>query len=186
MTSDYGTFDIFKLSIFKGHVENWQDNKAEILSMLDDVTPYNGQISDFQTHHQKGIKPKYTKRLMEVLDGVFCDFEDVFPYAYEIRNIWCQRYEESAHHGIHNHGAVGYSMVFYAQFDKNCHQGTTFISPFNNWLNGNAIYHTIDVDEGDVVFFPSFILHECIPVKNNDKERIIFSLNMNVEEPQPE
>lgn len=186
MTSDYGTFDIFRVSIFKGHVKNWQDNKAELLSMLDDVKPYVEQESDFKTHHQKGIKPKYTKKLMEVLDGVFCDFEEVFPYAYEIQNVWCQRYKESEFHGIHNHGGLGYSMVFYAQFDSKCHRGTSFVAPFLNWLTGNSIVYDADVEEGDVIFFPSMLLHECKPVKNNDKERIIFSLNMNVEEPEPE
>ena len=175
---------LFRISIFRTKVKDWKDHKLELLSMLDEVESLQDHQSDYKTHFSKDIKPKYTQKLMRVLDGAFCEFEDVFPYAYEIKNLWCQRYKDNQFHGTHNHGAVGYSMVFYAQFDKNCHQGTTFISPFNNWLNGNAIYHTIDVDEGDVVFFPSFILHECIPVKNNDKERIIFSLNMNVEEPK--
>ena len=176
---------IFRVSIFKTTVKDWQDHKLELLSMLDEVDIFDTHQSDFNTHFQKGIKPKYTQKLMKVLDGAFCDFEDIFPYAYEIKNLWCQRYKEDQHHGAHNHGALGYSMVFYAQFDKDCHKGTKFISPFNNWLNGNPIFHTVDVDEGDVIFFPSFVLHECVPVKNNDKERIIFSLNMNVEEPEP-
>ena len=176
---------IFRVSIFKTTVKDWQDHKLELLSMLDEVDIFDTHQSDFNTHFQKGIKPRYTQKLMKVLDGAFCDFEDIFPYAYEIKNLWCQRYKEDQHHGAHNHGALGYSMVFYAQFDKDCHEGTKFISPFNNWLNGNPIFHTVDVDEGDVIFFPSFVLHECVPVKNNDKERIIFSLNMNVEEPEP-
>ena len=176
---------IFRVSIFKTTVKDWQDHKLELLSMLDEVDIFDTHQSDFNTHFQKGIKPKYTQKLMKVLDGAFCDFEDIFPYAYEIKNLWCQRYKEDQHHGAHNHGALGYSMVFYAQFDKDCHKGTKFISPFNNWLNGNPIFHTVDVDEGDVIFFPSFVLHECVPVKNNDKERIIFSLNMNVEDPEP-
>ena len=173
---------IFRVSIFKTTVKDWQDHKLELLSMLDEVNVFDTHQSDFNTHFQKGAKPKYTQKLMKVLDGAFCDFEDIFPYAYEIKNLWCQRYKGEQYHGAHNHGALGYSMVFYAQFDKDCHKGTKFISPFNNWLNGNPIFHTVDVDEGDVIFFPSFVLHECVPVKNNDKERIIFSLNMNVEE----
>jgi hypothetical protein len=119
---------------------------------------------------------------MKVLDGAFCEFEEVFPYDYYIENLWCQKYKNDQYHGTHNHGALGYSMVFYAQFDKDCHEGTKFIAPFYNWLDGNAMIHTIDVDEGDVIFFPRMILHECGHVRNNDRERIIFSLNMNVSE----
>ena len=171
---------IFRVSIFRTTVKDWQDHKSELLSMLDEVEIFNTQQSDYQTHHQNGIKPKYTQKLMKVLDGAFCEFEEIFPYDYDIENLWCQRYKNDQYHGAHNHGALGYSMVFYAQFDKDCHKGTKFIAPFYNWLDGNAMIHTIDVDEGDVIFFPSMILHECEHVTNNDRERIIFSLNMNV------
>ena len=173
--------DIFTISIFQTTVKDWQDHKSELLSMLDEVDVSCNPQSDYGTHHQKKIKPKYTQKLMKVLDSAFCDFEDVFPYYYEIKNLWCQRYKSDQYHDIHNHGALGYSMVFYAQFDKDNHTGTKFIAPFNNWLTGNPIIHTADVDEGDVVFFPSMLLHQCLPVKNKDKDRIIFSLNMNVE-----
>ena len=62
--------------------------------------------------------------------------------------------------------------------NKKKHQPTIFISPFNDPL-GNLIEYAPDVDEGDIIIFPSMLTHYVLPNKSSDI-RIILSFNVNI------
>jgi hypothetical protein len=94
-----------------------------------------------------------------------------------VTSAWFQKQEENMLHGIHNHGAVGFSSICYVKFDKDVHLPTTFISPFNDFLFGNTQYYQPEVEEGDIIFFPSIIQHYS-PTNSSDSDRIIFSFNL--------
>jgi hypothetical protein len=97
-----------------------------------------------------------------------------------VKDMWHETSEKNDCHIIHNHGAIGYSACWYVDFDFDEHLGTTFYSPFNNFLSGSVIPYRPLVAEGDVVFFPSSIMHEAQPNKSN-KPRTVVSFNISIE-----
>ena len=86
---------------------------------------------------------------------------------YGVRNIIVETF-----HQLHNHGAVGYSAIFYAQLEDD-HSPTSFFAPFLDFIEGNVIEYVPEVNEGDIIFFPSCLTHQCRVVQSST-ERIVF------------
>ena len=73
--------------------------------------------------------PSYYHDVVEVLQPVLDEFSHMYPKEVIIKEMWAQKYQSKNYHGVHCHGALGYSAVFYAQFEDD-HLGTTFYAPF--------------------------------------------------------
>ena len=86
-----------------------------------------------------------------------------------INNLWFQQYEQNGTHGWHIHGS-NYTGVYYVEFEKN-YAKTELINP----IDDEKII--IDAEEGDIVIFPSFIIHRSALQKVN-KTKTIISFNL--------
>ena len=51
------------------------------------------------------------------------------------------------------------------------------MSPFPNFLTGLQLTYTPEVDEGSIIFFPSYISHFTEP-NLSDENRLIVSFNL--------
>ena len=91
--------------------------------------------------------------------------------------MWYQKYYKGATHSYHNHGYCGWSSIIYVEFDLNAHQSTKFISPFNNPWGGAMELFQPPIEEGDMIIFPSNIIHEA-PVNISEVRRTIISYNL--------
>ena len=91
--------------------------------------------------------------------------------------MWYQMTSGGESHQVHTHGATGLSCVWYLEFDPEVHKATTFYAPFHDPLSGDMIQHTPEVQEGDLVVFPSFLMHEQ-EGNDSDKRRTIISFNI--------
>ena len=165
----------FSIPIFKTKVKDWDIHKDRILSLLD-LPDCGEQYSDFHKNTETGELPSYFEDVVEVLHPAITEFGAAYPIEIVIKMMWAQKYQSNHNHGVHCHGALGYSVVFYAQFEDD-HLGTTFYAPFHDFMTGQHLEFTPKVSEGDIIFFPSTIMHECKQVQS-DKERIIFSFNI--------
>ena len=173
----------FSIPMFKSKVPNWnEDKKQTLLSKVKFETL--GYVSTDYTQYisnksgEKFSMPDYKDDFFKILEKPFNDFGSHFCQKFQVNSLWCQKYSRGDSHGIHNHGSLGFSGVFFAQL-KSDHKPTRFILPFPDFINGNALDHYPQVDEGDVLFFPSFLLHGADPT-NSDEERIIFSFNIDI------
>jgi len=89
-----------------------------------------------------------------------------------INDIWFQQYELNGTHGWHTHG-FNYTGVYYVDFKKN-YAKTELINPIDN----KKII--INAEEGDIIIFPSFIIHRSALQKLNETKTIIsFNLTFN-------
>ena len=86
-------------------------------------------------------------------------------------------YTKGQYHGAHNHGMMKISCVLYVDFDVKEHRPTTFYSPFPNPYMGVIETVSPPVEEGNIIAFPSLLLHES-PVSPSDKQRTIISFNI--------
>ena len=83
--------------------------------------------------------------------------------------LWFQQYIKTDTHGWHVHGS-NYTGVYYVEFDKKC-PPTQLIDPTTN----NLI--DIKVKEGDILIFPSFVIHRA-PLIKEDVRKTIVSFNL--------
>jgi len=88
----------------------------------------------------------------------------------EVRGMWYQQYTQNNTHGWHTHGE-NYTGVYYLEFPKGSPK-TELIDQYN--INKKI---TINAKEGDVVIFPSFIIHRA-PKVINDIRKTIISFNL--------
>lgn len=88
-----------------------------------------------------------------------------------IRDLWFQKYKKHGVHNWHVH-SNNYTGVYYLQFPK----GATK----TQLVNEQKIFE-VDAKEGDIVIFPSFIIHRS-PKITEDVEKIIISFNLDFDE----
>ena len=165
----------FVVPFFTATVDDWSEHKDDILSTLD-LEDGDGHLTDYFKYYQAGEIAPYTERMFEILDPAIKDFNELYPFDFQIFNMWAQKYTRGGYHPPHNHGALGYSAIFYASLESD-HQPTSFFAPFVDFIEGDVIEYVPEVSEGDIIFFPSVLTHQCKAVQS-DLERVIFSFNI--------
>ena len=175
---------MFQIPIFTYEFTNWSDKfKEEILSQLE-CSPIKRRMK-IQTDYVDDIKddPPYKEFISDCIEDKLNDFclEINIPREnLKVRDMWYETARQYDNHCIHNHGAYGYSACWYVDFDNTEHTSTLFYSPFNNFLTGNTIDYQPNVTEGDLVLFPSTIMHETF-CNESSKNRTVVSFNVELE-----
>ena len=95
--------------------------------------------------------------------------------GFEIYDMWFQQYTTNSTHGWHNHGH-NFTNVYYLELPED--------SPQTEWLDpvDNKTVHKFDVKEGDIITFPSFLIHRA-PINNSMSQKTIISWNMDTSFP---
>jgi hypothetical protein len=96
-----------------------------------------------------------------------------FGYEYcSINELWFQQYETSSFHGWHIHGS-NWTAVYYLDMPNN--------APKTKWINPkDKNINEFNVSEGDILIFPSYIIHRA-PMNTSSDTKTIISWNMNTE-----
>jgi hypothetical protein len=162
---------VFEVPIFKYTIPNWIERKVTLMEAL----PKEG-YTDFFANKMNGLPP-YIDVLGETIMECMQEFANNYPCPVMITSAWCERAKKYDMHGAHNHGATGFSAILYVDFDQFEHDATKFWSPFTDPATGDLMEYQPIVKEGDLVIFPSFMVHEG-PMNKSDKERIIVSFNI--------
>ena len=87
----------------------------------------------------------------------------------EVSNIWFQQYEKGDYHSWHLHPRCVFSNVYYVDLD-NQNPKTSF----------KILDHEmeVDVEEGMIITFPSFIKH-CSKINESNNTKTVISFNSN-------
>ena len=185
--------NLFEIPIFKVSLSDWDSKKKLIMdhynSCSDEMTVEpGGLITNYFKGDRSMITFVYDLFRQEILDfmdmyiswSFGSDFEiyagDKMSSIYGINCAWYQKQDPNSYHGIHVHGAHGFSAVCYVNMEED-HMGTEFVAPFNNFDTYMIRYARPPVKEGDIVFFPSSIPHYTTPIKDL-YNRIILSFNI--------
>lgn len=91
-------------------------------------------------------------------------------------DIWTQITNGFQMHHPHTHGDVGYSFIWYIDVDEDEHEGTYFYAPYAG-TGGNIEDYQIELQKGQLVIFPSWILHYQ-PPSDSKVDRYIISGNI--------
>ena len=87
-----------------------------------------------------------------------------------VEDIWFQQYTNNSEHGWHAHSS-NCTGVYYVDMPEGSPK-TQIIEPYTNRVI------ELDLKEGDLVMFPSFVIHKA-PKNLNNKTKTIISFNSN-------
>ena len=161
--------------VFKTHVQNHAQLKPTILEAIAKLGTHSAitqfeRISNTDWHIKRDVSTKFeNKEYLEIIRPVLLKHnKQVADYVgvtdIHTNHIWFQQYEKLDFHGWHNHGNCMYSNVYYVELDKSCPRtsfkfmGTEF---------------SIDVEEGDILTFPSFFSHCSKPNKSGLRKTVV-------------
>ena len=160
----------FSVPIFKYNVQNWKIKKKQLLDLFNSFKP---RVVDNVITSPLDIKTNILSKEIEL-------FEKDVGFNLISSEVWFQKYESNMNHAVHNHGPTGFSSVCFIEYDKHNHNPTTFISPFGNYITGELERYQPDVEEGDIIFFPSNLLHYA-PTNLSKITRTIISFNLDID-----
>ena len=121
--------------------------------------------NNFQRPWVLFIKDQLLAQMLEIYKQVGYD-------GYTLQEIWFQQYLSNSGHGWHTHSS-NFTNVYYLELPDDT-PTTQLISPFDQ-----KTIIDIDVSEGDILTFPSFVIHRG-PVNQSIKQKSIISYNTNV------
>lgn len=182
--------NMFSVPLLKIDCEDWPDKKKKLLkiSRFDQLSVFddNSKQNDFEVrtnYHRKLAQKDYknNKKIQSIFSAEIGLLKSALKVnTAEVTFSWFEESSKYAYHDIHNHGSVGYSAVCYVDYDEKEHTSTQFLAPFNNFIDGQLLYHQSDgVKEGTILFFPSAIPHYTRP-NNSEKVRRIISFNLKI------
>lgn len=168
--------------------DKFKEYKKQLLEIIDAddntthrLSPSGEPIFDLKTdffHNDKQrLYPKYMGIVEEALGSYLAALSENIGFPVDIQSMWYQQTKRGQFHQVHTHGAVGMSAVWYLEFDPRYHKSTTFYCPFPDPLTGDLLNNNPVANEGDLIVFPSFLLHEQEP-NDSDVRRTIISFNI--------
>ena len=169
--------------VFKTKFNNHNLLKNKLLNFFDDVDEryefFNEQYSDFidklDWSQEKNFERPWCKFLEDhILQNLDFIIESVGYQNYKITSLWFQQYKIGSSHGWHVHGG-NFTGIYYLELPKDA-PTTQLIVPFTQ----NEIIN-LDVSEGDIILFPSHVIHRAPPMINQTRKTII-SFNIDAEE----
>lgn len=111
------------------------------------------------------IKDQLLNQMLEIYKNVGYD-------GFTLQEIWFQQYLNNSGHGWHTHSS-NFTNVYYLELPDDAPK-TQLISPFDQ-----KTVIEVDIAEGDIITFPSFVIHKG-PVNRSLKRKSIISYNTNV------
>jgi len=185
MMEDINFFPMFAIPLYITKVKNWQIKKNKILSSfreLQHITQEQKTNEYIETdfYLNDGMKEDRLDITNILSDELHQFCSNMGFKEFRVRKSWIERQQQNMYHMVHNHGALGYSCVCYLDYDEKIHKPVHFVSPFNNFINGEQIDFCPDnVKESSLIIFPSSILHYTLP-NSSTLPRIAVSFNLDV------
>ena len=90
----------------------------------------------------------------------------------EVKGMWYQHYRKNSVHNWHIHGE-NYTGVYYLELPDD--------TPKTELIDQHDKKITVQANEGDIIIFPSFIIHRG-PKVLNDSRKTIISFNLEFED----
>jgi len=157
---------IFKIEFFKIKCINFKSKKEHIEKILKQF-PETLRVNFYSNRD----KSDFTWELGQIFQDEFKLIEKKFNNKILLQRAWSVTYDKGHYHVPHNHSSQGYTGIIYLQIKKDSPK-TTYIQPWNNEKDQSVLFAP-DVEQGDIMIVPQFLMHYTEPNTTNFKKRII-------------
>ena len=155
----------------------WSSKKERLLRHIDTVDMVQGDeqvLSDYRGDNT------YIDTISDILSDELSWFGNDYSCNPSIVRAWYERALPYMYHPVHNHGHGGFSAVLFIEYNKQYHRPTNFIAPFDHFITGEQLNYEPEVEEGDLILFPSFLHHYTHP-HTSEHRRTVLSFNITVD-----
>lgn len=136
---------------------------------------YSDNISKYDWNENTNFDRPWVKKFQPFLKQELTEIVNILGFNnYHLKLIWFQQYLKNGTHGWHVH-SDNYTGVYYLEMSENSAK-TQIVNPTNQ-----KDIIELDVVEGDIVLFPSYVIHRA-PLNNCDDRKTIISFDINVNE----
>lgn len=163
------------ISKFKYH----NQVKDSLLSLIENSESENPVRPDAEVditradwHISSNFNREWVKYIYQPLsEEVLTIYKELGYDGLTLHEIWFQQYNQNSQHGWHTHSA-NFTNVYYLEL-PNGSPKTQIVNPYNQ-----TDIIEVDVKEGDILVFPSFVIHRA-PINKNTQRKTIISFNTN-------
>ena len=174
---------LFEYPSFRYKIKDWEFKKKALLGKMKEENFNRSLLQTFETDRQKDGK-SYIHYLRDLLSPELNEFCREAEVTCSMTDAWFVRYQKDDQQLVHNHRGWGFSGVIYLEYDPKVHTPTVFIAPWQDPRTDTTnISMPSNVEEGDMIIFPSYTLHFVNPNKSR-KRRTILSFHLLPETPQ--
>ena len=146
--------DLYKPLLLKSIEQMVTDNNIELNE--------KGYLYDFNIPEAERT---YEKLMKGIINTYIPEIEDFYGLTLKkISNLWFQQYFQNSDFGWHSHGGH-WALVYYVELPE--------MSESTEFLN----YGHFDVKEGDMILFPTFLVHQS-PIIKSDQRKTIIATNL--------
>tara|TARA_R100000742_G_C4279116_1_gene102948 strand:+ start:1290 stop:1859 length:570 start_codon:yes stop_codon:yes gene_type:complete len=132
---------------------------------------FSDNIHKLDWHKKNDFERPWVKQFLPFLNKqIYIMIKPLGFENFNLPELWYQQYLENGKHGWHVHGG-NYTGVYYLEMPKESPK-TQIVDPSNM---DNII--DLNVQEGDFVIFPSFVIHRA-PKNKSHKRKTIISFNV--------
>lgn len=179
-----------KISSFMLHTKlaEHEELKPKLLELQKDAPGENCVLKDsYYTDnitwtdwpYSNDLNRPWVKLFMEYFTPYWGEAAHELGYAQQkIKSVWFQRYNKNSFHNWHTHGR-NYTGVYYLKMPEGSAK-TEFVD-----LTDLKTVWTYEAKEGDVIFFPCYLIHRgCLqPI---EEEKVIISWNLDFNTIRPD
>lgn len=146
-------------------VDNFQEYKPKLLQLVSDTIITNDIKLNEKGYYYDFNIPKAPRVYKDLFLKCLQPCVEKIQERYALSNIsygipWFQQYEQGSDFGWHQHSGH-WAVVFYVELPE--------MTESTEFLN----YGQFDVKEGDVIFFPTFLIHRSPEIKSSLRKTII-------------
>jgi len=153
--------------------------KKELLSLIDhaefeSITDNGSEtnITKADWHKAQDFGRDWVKLFADnFAEDILNVYQDLGYDGFTLHELWFQQYIQNSGHGWHTHSS-NFTNVYYLELPKNSPK-TQIVNPYNQ-----TEVIEIDVKEGDLLTFPSFVIHRA-PENTSPNRKTIISYNIN-------
>jgi hypothetical protein len=161
--------------VYVSHVEKHHELKPQILNSIKNFGEFSyrspdNSISNTDWH----LSPQMFRQYRDIINQPIAQHLEAVRIAnnytaYSIGSCWFQQYKMGDYHDWHTHGECMFANVYYVELPEG--------SPKTTFLH-NGEEFSIDVQEGDILTFPSYLVHRS-PPNQIDSLKTVISFNSN-------
>lgn len=140
----------------------WKPKLLESIEKMKEI--HNIQLNEkgyYYDFNMSKVERTYKQLMDNVVLSCISELEEKYGLTLEkFSNYWFQQYIQGSDFGWHQHNGH-WAMVYYVELPE--------MSESTEFLN----YGQFNVKEGDIIFFPSFLVHRSPKIISNQRKTII-------------